>query len=157
MKIYFDMDGVMADWDGQWNTHFPDINLDEHDRPILKKIIEIPNFWTDIPFIDSIKPLWDYCYYKYDIATLSSPLDYDHDRCITQKDLFLDKYLGDYEFERHYKQHADKCLFAGPDTLLIDDKLSNVEEFRAKGGYAILHEPFNTKRTFDILKYGFGL
>lgn len=157
MKIYFDMDGVMADWNGQWSKHFPDINLDEHERAMITKLKEVPDFWTEIPFIKCIMPLWEYCHERYDMGILTSPLDLDYDRCIAQKHIFLDRHLGDYEFSRHFYFHHNKCLLATPDSLLIDDKESNVEQFREKGGMAILHEPFNTARTFDILKHEFGL
>jgi len=51
-----------------------------------------------------------------------------------------------------------KSLFAGPDTLLIDDKDENIEEFVAAGGQGLLvPRPWNrahfyADRTLDIVK-----
>lgn len=158
--IYFDLDGVCADFEAKWYQHFPEIDMCAMrlgERVLYNKIKDVDNYWEDIPFIPSIMPLWDYCYSKYDVQTLSAPLECDKERCITGKNTFLDNHLGDYEFKRNYYSHEKKCLKANANTLLIDDKESNVEEFRAAGGLAILHETHNTQRTMDVLQYGFGL
>ncbi len=158
--IFFDMDGVMADFEAKWYQHFPEIDMCAMrlgERVLYNKIKDVDNYWTDIPFIPSIMPLWDYCYSKYDIQTLSAPLECDKERCITGKNTFLDNHLGDYEFKRNYYSHENKQLMARPNALLIDDKESNVEQFRESGGLAILHHTHNTERTMDILKRGYGL
>lgn len=158
--IYFDLDGVVADFEAKWYQHFPDIDMSKmrlENRVLYNLIKDIENYWEDIPFIESIRPLWDYCYERYDVQILSAPLDCDAERCIQGKDTFLDMHLGDYEFKRNYYAHEKKCLLANENSLLIDDKESNVLEFRAAGGMAILHEVHNTQRTMDVLKYGFGL
>lgn len=41
-------------------------------------------------------------------------------------------------YSRTIISYAPKSLLAGPDTLLIDDKDENIEEFRAAGGQGIL-------------------
>lgn len=43
-----------------------------------------------------------------------------------------------WAYNRTILSYAPKSLFAGPDTLLIDDKDENIEEFRAAGGQSIL-------------------
>jgi 5'(3')-deoxyribonucleotidase len=159
--IYFDMDGVLADFVAKWDMHYPDRDISGDvwisPKELYDNIKDIPCYWTDIPFIDTMRPLWDYCYGKHTVEILSAPLDHDYDRCIEGKDKFLDKHLGEYEFGRNYHSHDKKCLLADSKSLLIDDNKRNVAQFREKGGLAILHETHNTQRTMDILKYGFGL
>jgi 5'(3')-deoxyribonucleotidase len=55
----------------------------------------------------------------------------------TGKYRWVHRHLPDF-VKRLIVTRAPKSLLAGPDTLLIDDKDENVEEFRAVGGQAIL-------------------
>ena len=160
ITIFFDMDGVLFDFEAKWYSHFPDIDMCEMrlgNRVLYEKIKEVENYWVDIPFIESARTMFDYCYDRYDVQTLSAPLECDKERSVKGKEIALNRHLGDYEFKRNYYAHEKKCLMATRQSLLIDDKESNVKEFREAGGMAILHETHNTQRTMDILKYGFGL
>jgi 5'(3')-deoxyribonucleotidase len=50
---------------------------------------------------------------------------------------WIRKNLPDYK-DRMFITTASKSTIAGPDTLLIDDRDKNVEDFREAGGHAIL-------------------
>jgi 5'(3')-deoxyribonucleotidase len=62
-------------------------------------------------------------------------------------------------YSRTIISYAPKSLLAGPNTLLIDDKDENIEEFRAAGGRGILvPRPWNKnhdcqRSTLDYVKH----
>ena len=61
----------------------------------------------------------------------------------TGKALWVQSHLPEYS-KRFIISTAPKSLLAKPDTLLIDDKDENVEEFVKAGGYGILvNRPWN--------------
>ncbi len=63
---------------------------------------------------------------------------------------WVNRYLSLYN-KRLIISTAPKSLLAGPDTLLIDDKDENIEEFRAAGGQGILvPRPWN--KNYDCLR-----
>lgn len=55
----------------------------------------------------------------------------------TGKTLWVEKHLPEYK-KRLIITQAPKSLLARPDTLLIDDKTENVDEFIEAGGYGLL-------------------
>jgi len=64
----------------------------------------------------------------------------------TGKALWIERHLPQYK-KRTIMTQAPKKLFAGPDTLLIDDKDENIAEFTAIGGIGILvPRPWNELR-----------
>lgn len=66
--------------------------------------------------------------------------------------------LGENRRKQALITGADKKIFAGPDTLLIDDRNKNIEEFIAAGGRGLLvPRPWNkahfyADRTLDVVK-----
>lgn len=55
----------------------------------------------------------------------------------TGKTLWVERHLPEYK-KRLIITQAPKSLFAKPDTLLIDDKTENIDEFIEAGGYGLL-------------------
>ena len=154
---YIDMDGVIADF-------FPFLALAfgvNHwkDIPTQEEVIErlkgtdffsrIPIFPTTIKFLHMIER-----YTKGHWAILSTPLKGDEENSIKNKNIWLDnlfKYAFDSAFNKKRFYSAHKWKFATLDiygekpTLLIDDRPTNLEEFKEKGGLTIRYQANESK------------
>ena len=70
---------------------------------------------------------------------------------------WIQNHIGENRRKQALITGADKKIFAGPDTLLIDDRDKNVEEFTAAGGQGILvPRPWNqdhqwSNETLDVV------
>jgi 5'(3')-deoxyribonucleotidase len=89
------------------------------------------------------------------IRLLTTPMD--HPGSWTGKAMWVNRHLSLYN-KRLIVTQVPKHEFAGPDTLLIDDKDQNIEEFRAAGGQGILvPRPWNklhawSDKTLEVVK-----
>ena len=95
-------------------------------------------FWATLPFTGEACDIFDAVMQKFDrkqVYFLTTPMpnveSYDG------KLRWLNKHFPGFE-KRTIITQAPKSLFAKPDTLLIDDKDENIEEFVLAGGRGIL-------------------
>jgi hypothetical protein len=148
--IYVDMDGVLSNFKKRFIELFK--TYPEVDYPSKKKEKEdykrkfddfitdghfatlepMPDFSDAISFLDSIQD-------DYSIKILSSTAQQKYLREVSkQKERWLTEWEIDYPTifvpGKKIKQH-----YARATRLLIDDTLSNVSEWRERGGPAILH------------------
>jgi hypothetical protein len=154
MKVYFDMDGLLADFDGHLLKHHPELKgvntwkmPDDEFWPLVKGI---PNFWKELPVKPKALELWDFCYKNFDeVAILSAHSTHDT-RSKAGKKAWLDKHLptSKYKYKRHFTKKKEE--FAEKDAILIDDLLENCKKFVKKGGQAIHHTDINV--TIAIMK-----
>jgi hypothetical protein len=154
MKVYFDMDGLLADFQGHLLNHHPQLQgvdlwqiPDDKFWPLVQSI---PNFWENLPVMPRAIELWDYCYNNFDeVAILSAPSTHDL-RSEDGKNKWLDKHLpkSKYKYERYFTKKKEQ--YADQDSLLIDDMLENCKKFVSKGGKAIYHTDINV--TLSIIK-----
>jgi hypothetical protein len=136
-KIYCDMDGVLVNFiKGYLELTGRDITGQYHTdksfwEPIDKAGVD---FWVALEWTPDGKELWDYIK-KYNPDLLSSPSIQNDSR--VGKSLWVKRELpGTHLILRsaHKKQE-----FAAPDSILIDDRESNIEEWANAGGIAIFH------------------
>jgi hypothetical protein len=148
-KIYCDMDGVLCDFDKQFSDSNP-----EHLSPseyIAKystskfwKLIDSykEKFWSEMEWMPDGKQLWEYIS-KYNPTLLSAP-SYEASSRFGKR-LWVDKNLSGTKL---ILAAADKKQnYSKPNRILIDDKESNIEQWRSQGGIGILH-----KNTADTIK-----
>ena len=142
MKLYVDMDGVLADFAKAARVLFgldSDTDVMEFKNAIGRskfwsKISQNPNFWIDIePIPKDIQQTWKSLQSRFKhIAILSAP-SYSDPNCIPNKNAWLDKHIGPglRLFEK------EKFIYACPNSVLIDDLEKNIIPWREAGGIAI--------------------
>ena len=152
---YVDMDGVIADFFGGLAKEFK-VNHWK-DIPTQQEVIDrltgsdffsrISIFPTTVKFLHMIER-----YTKGRWAILSTPLKGDEDNSSNHKDKWLDQVFGyafdnDFNKKRFYSAHKWKfaTLYEEKQNLLIDDRPTNLEEFREKGGLTIRYQANESK------------
>jgi hypothetical protein len=137
-KIYVDMDGVIVDFDGGYEK-LTGITTKEADKkgpeffwkPISKAGAK---WWITLKWMPDGKQLWDYVK-KYNPELLSAPSREEASRL--GKRVWVKRELPGVKL---ILRSADKKQeFASPNSILIDDREKNIEQWRNAGGIGILH------------------
>lgn len=137
-KIYVDMDGVIANFDGLFKDLIgssPHEYESQHGTEMFwDAILEHRNFFADIKPYDHIHELINICHHMSDnVVILSSPSKYNTSICIEQKRNWLDE-----QGHRHLPAtfEKEKHKFARENCLLIDDWEKNINKWVQAGGVA---------------------
>lgn len=151
-KIYCDMDGVLVDFEkGYYELTGLDIAGEWHTTPeFWNPINEMgEKFWINLDWMKDGKRLWKYIEEYYPVL-LSSPSRNGYGSR-KGKDTWVKRELPGVplllEYSKNKKKHAK------PNSILIDDRESNINDWIESGGIGILHKDFDT--TIESLqKYG---
>ena len=156
MKVFLDLDGVLADFTGGAHRAF-NIPYAYANYPYTKGLwdwfVEAGLTWDEVDsvcnaeFWAGLEWMFDgidiyYAVRKFTRQTgsslnlLTTPMK--NINSTIGKLTWIQEHLGENRRKQALITGADKKIFAGPDTLLIDDRDKNVEEFKAVGGQAIL-------------------
>lgn len=146
-KIYVDMDGVLCNFEKRYEERYG--NLD--DKPRIKfrsnfdDFIKTKQFATLDPMPD-MKVLVDYLNQLKIPKEICSSTAYEetYEDIKEQKEKWLKEH--DIKWKANFvpgKRH--KYKFATPDSVIIDDTLSVIEDWRKAGGIGIWHK--NAKDT----------
>ena len=162
-EVYVDMDGVLVDFFTEWaklmkvKTYR---DIPKRDIPkALKKIVNTPNFWEDLPALAGYKELLSTIKKlkgKYKI--LSSPLANDPNVDPGKRE-WVRRNLGFFKPEQVIIDH-NKQKYAtqsdGTPNLLIDDFGKNVKAWQSAGGIAIKHHTSTTNDTVNAINKVFS-
>jgi hypothetical protein len=158
MKIYLDMDGVVANFEKRYIELFNESPGSSRDRKEFSnnwtKFIEGKNFET-LDWWPGGPELITYLgKNKLDVEILSSSGGNKyHDLVVEQKK----KWIETFNLPETWKVNIvagrkKKAEFATPDSILIDDTLDVIEAFNKAGGIGIHHKDVgNTIMLLDIL------
>ena len=157
--IYFDMDGVLADFEagflkvsGQDLSLLPDDVF--ADKATKDKVFAHPTFFIDLPLLPGAKEMVAYAMgYDADVKVLTATGYSSEESVKAQKMEWIKLHFPDIT-EVHTVPKSDmKARFAWPIDILIDDRLEkSIMPFRAKGGIGIHHtSPADTKRQLDAV------
>jgi 5'(3')-deoxyribonucleotidase len=156
-EIYVDMDGVLADFFGDWAKlmgvdSFRDIKDVEAG---LQKIKDTENFWLKLPLTDNAKGLLGLIKkVKGEYKILSSPLPGDPNS-EPHKHEWIKKHLGFFPPADVIITH-DKAKYAtqsdGTPNILIDDYGVNIGKWEAAGGIGFKHKDHKFERTAKAIK-----
>ena len=136
-KIYCDMDGVLADFESGYEK-LTGVDLkgefqkgDDFWEPISKAGV---GFWAGLKWMPDGQKLWNYIKpYKPDL--LSAPSREESSR-IGKAVWVKYKLPGTKLILRYAKQKQE---LANPESILIDDRQINIDQWEAAGGIGILH------------------
>ncbi len=144
--IYSDMDGVLVDFNKRFKRFSNGIPPTEYEQKFGKdKFWELVDgtgvrFWVGMDWMSDGKQLWDYIK-SYNPTLLSSPSRADHSkmgkRIWRQRNLPSTKLI--------LARAANKQNYADPNSILIDDRESNVDQWIKAVGIGILNtDPVST-------------
>ena len=153
--VYLDMDGVLADFFGEWakldgKDHYKDI---ENKEAALQMVREHPSFWVDLPLLPNAKNLIRTVvehFGEYRVCT--KPLEGDP-RCKLGKMQWIKDNLSDMP-PVEIIITEDKSKYATPEgtpAILVDDYGVNINAWRNAGGIGIKYEDPAFNQVKEIL------
>lgn len=156
VKIFCDMDGVLADFVAQWKDYYGDIPNNHLKKMGKAKFDEILDkapydFWAKMPWMPKGKggeDLWKLIS-KHDTEILSAPAESWGSKK-GKADWLKSKGIN---VKLNLKKARDKQQFAAPNHILIDDFKRNIDQWEAAGGIGILHKD-NATTFRELKKYG---
>lgn len=138
-KIYCDMDGVLTDFQKRFE-HFTGMLPKEYENKYgtagFWNLIDVEvgiKFWSDMDWMPEGKRLWSFIE-KYNPDLLTSPSKDDGSRL--GKKLWVRENLTPLP-NVIFSYSKDKQRYANSNSILIDDKKSNINEWIARGGIAL--------------------
>ena len=158
-KIYCDMDGVLVDFDKGYNqltgkpTHHADVQgkqefWDTFRQGLSDRNISEKDYWANLEWMSDGKELWDKIK-PLNPTLLSAPSRDPQSRL--GKRIWVKKNIPGTPLI--LAAAPMKKNYARKNAILIDDKISNINEWNEAGGIGILHT--STSTTLDKLsKYG---
>ena len=122
-KIYCDMDGVLTDFEKIFGA--------SEFWKFIDQTVGV-GFWAGMDWMPQGNVLWEFIK-KYNPELLTSPSRDNSSRL--GKQLWAKKHLNPKP-RVIFAYSADKQRYANENSILIDDKKSNINEWRAAGGIA---------------------
>lgn len=150
MIVYFDMDGVLADFDRGLRelcgiTPIPVNDITDHayEEDMWAAIRAVPHFYGRLmPMpgaLDMVRQIRDMGLPCEILTGIPRPRR-GIDSAAADKAAWVERYLSP-AIKTNIVFRADKPRFCkGPECVLIDDTLSNIAAWNAAGGTGILHE-----------------
>ncbi len=156
-NLFVDLDGVITDFDSRY-AHYTGVSPEEMDAQLTtqygkKKAQSMfwskvdgvgAKFWEDMEYMPDAQQLINFLK-PYEYKFLSSP-----SRSATSREgktNWAKREFPNIELILRIANQKQEQEFAGPKNILIDDRPSNIEQWKAKGGIGILH-----KSAFDTIK-----
>ena len=139
-KIFSDMDGVLTDFDESFKKASDGMSPKDYEKKFGKdKFWELIDgkgvgYWVGMPYMPDGEQYWNYIK-NYDVELLSSPSRSSTSRL--GKRLWVRNNIPGIKLT--LAQAAKKQNYAAPNHILIDDRKSNIDQWKAQGGIGILH------------------
>jgi len=128
-QIFCDMDDTITD--------YPRAVEEEHESRATGNPYNDLTFWEHMPWTKDGKELWNYIK-RYDPIIISAPDNTKH--CIQGKKKWVERELGPdvhKVFPNNKGPYAE--LFPDVTSVLIDDDIRHINEWKKSGGMGILH------------------
>ena len=147
MRLYVDLDGVLTDFIGDLQKKFPDSYEGMPENLMWQRIHSISHFWDSMSWKSDGKALWNAV--KNMRPIILSALTKSDLRVKPGKLIWLARNLPGVP-KILVPKAIEKQRYARKDAILIDDLLSNIEQWVGKGGIGIWHH--NTNDTLARLE-----
>lgn len=135
--IFCDMDGVLTDFDGEFERRF---GMPPHAIPrpeLWEKVLAAKDYWYDLPKTGGADKLVSYLS-RFGFCILTGLPAYGYDKAEKEKRLWLKKHYGK-EDGVICCLSKDKQNFGARQDILIDDLPANIARWEQMGGIGILH------------------
>ena len=155
ITIFCDMDGVLTNFMSGVEKYTGSLEQVDIEKFLLSDFGTSKKWWASLdPMPDAMK-LWKYIS-KYEVQVLSAcPSICKDDKAVMDgKKAWAKKHLKPSPSKVNIVQRRDKKNFARPNSILIDDHIKNVKEWKSAGGIGILHT--STSNTIKQLKQLIG-
>jgi hypothetical protein len=173
-QIYCDMDGVLTDFEGRFLDILKKVGKKYYSKEELEgitrpkhfekkfgqgefwKLIDEQgeDFWAGMQWMPNGQALWNFIS-PYNPNILSSPSQDNSSRL--GKRMWIRQHLSPPPNEIIFKKAENKQQHAAPNHILIDDKPSNISEWKAKGGISLEVKDGNIEPVIKALKdLGYG-
>ncbi len=144
--IYFDMDGVLADWVHGFEKLFPHVSYSEYNALTREEQkdyrVEIDGngyFYRQLrPFTNVIEALVELKKLGYQVEILSSVGKISPDVVIKQKEAWLAQHVEIDVVANFVNKSEHKARYAHKNALLLDDRARSVNPFLKAGGRSII-------------------
>lgn len=157
--LYLDMDGVLADFFGEWARshgveHYKQIDKKDIKASLDRVGEDAESFFENLPVLSGAQELLRAAQAYGGYTILSSPLERKEEESIQGKRRWIDRHLGAYPpehviFERNKARYA---VTNGVANILIDDYGVNIAAWEAAGGRAFKHRSRSFQDSIDWLK-----
>lgn len=147
-KIYFDLDGVLADFDrgvmelAGFNRNGANANSDIKDDDMWQAIARVSNFYDKLELMPGAKEMFNSIYKKYgDKVEILTGIPKPKRNILTaseDKTNWVHRLLGTEIKVNTVFREEKKNFCTGPECILIDDLKKNINEWEAYGGTGIL-------------------
>lgn len=157
-QIYCDLDGVLADFDTQYEyytgftpTYYKETYGKKPFWDVINNVGEI--YWEAMPMMPDGKALWNFIR-PYKPKILSSPSNDQSSK--TGKHKWVKRNLTPTPL-LIFAKAEEKHQYSGEGKILIDDRADTIERWNNQGGIGILHEGRSASKVMDQLeKLGYG-
>lgn len=152
-KIYVDMDGVIADFDGYLYEHTGKPYREDSETWDFIKTVD--NFYYKLSPTSYCLELWDAVnYITKNVEILTAiPRTTVIESAKQDKIDWVRKYLGPDIKVNFGPYSRDKKNWARENDILIDDRPSNIDEWNAAKGIGCLHFDSRPEKTFRFLTF----
>lgn len=141
-KIFLDLDGVLADFDANFQATFGIPNKGMADDDMWARINSHPTFWSDMPVMPGAVSFLSRTS-VFDPIILTACPKSDYANAARRKRDWVRQNLSSNIMVLPVMGGSNKPLFMHrPGDILIDDFKRNVNAWNASGGIGILHTSF---------------
>lgn len=150
LKIFVDLDGVLADWEGRVYNIFGKDHKSVKSHILWQFIGESENFWLNIEKISNFDVIWEYVKDKSPTILTGCPKS-SFTKSQDQKIEWCKINLGpDVDVITCLAKDKQKHI-TEPGDILIDDNIDNCSRWIEHGGVAIHHDNDNPEKTIELL------
>lgn len=156
-RLFLDLDGVMADFEGAFPLFFGTNHRHLTYEAMWEAIYEHGTFFADLPLMDGAKAFFASIEHLDPIILTACPAERYAEVAI-QKRAWVRQHLSDEVLILPVQGSASKALFMhAPGDILIDDFSKNTLAWQCAGGRAIRHTCFAaTSRELAAIAAGFA-
>lgn len=143
VRFFLDMDGVLVDFNKEFQKHLPG-HTEETDWTWQELHALCPDIYKDAPAMEDLYVMLGYIQQYSDVWHILTaiPKRWNWPNVTKHKRHWANLYLPEISDDRIlFGPYAEDKQFhcTGPFDVLIDDKIRNIEQWRAKGGTGIRH------------------